>query len=292
MNLQNIIHTLAAQLEPVCTNNTTAEQEVWWLLEKVTNKKKAFLLSHTELLLSAQQQDALASMIKQRVQDRKPLQYIIGSVPFCGLEITVEPPILIPRPETEEWVTWLIEQLAPMHNNALHILDLCTGSGCIALALAQSLPTATVTGIDINPQAIRLADKNKRLNNISNASFVQSDLFSGIDPKVSFDLIVSNPPYISTQEYTQLSPEVKQWEDHNALVAPQEGLAFYHAIAKHAKQYLAQQSPLTNTPCPRIVVELGTNAHSVQQIFSDANYKRTLVYNDLQGAFRWAGVWI
>ena len=102
-----------------------------------------------------------------------------------GSEIFVEPPILIPRPETEQLTSWLIEKLKKVKNEKLNILDLCSGSGCISLALASALPNAFIVGADINPQAITLAQKNKKHNKIENATFIQSDLYSNIYQDIS-----------------------------------------------------------------------------------------------------------
>ena len=153
------------------------EQHAWWILESITNKKKANLIAHETITLTSDQQQKLDSWIDQLINKNIPLQYLIGSVPFIDLEILVETPTLIPRPETEEWCVNLIEQLNKLSHKKLTVLDLCSGSGCITLALAQAFPAAHVYGLDISDKAIALAQKNAIHNRISNATFLHSDLF-------------------------------------------------------------------------------------------------------------------
>lgn len=279
----DLINAVRDELLPCVGSIQEATQEAWWLLEKLLDETKLSLLTSEVVELSSQQLAILNRWVNDRVQKKKPLQYILGSVPFCDLEILVEPPILIPRPETEEWVTWLIDQLAQAQEKPLKILDLCTGSGCIALALAQALPQATVIGIDINPQAIELAEKNKAHNRISNVTFMLSDLDQVLTQDMRFDLIVSNPPYLAQAEYDNLDPEVKQWEDVRALVAENDGLDFYRRIAQIAALRLAKN----NVSFPVIVLELGTVSEPIQEILKKAGFKGVSLHTDIQGKRRW-----
>lgn len=276
MNVRDTIKTITTQLMTVCADKQTAHQEAWWLLEKAMGKKQTTLI--TDGTLSNKQEQMLLEWVRQRVQNKKPLQYILGSVPFCNLEILVEPPILIPRPETEEWVTWLISQL---ENKPLNILDIGAGSGAIALALAQVLPEAQVTGIDINEQAIALANKNKAHNNITNATFLMSDLFEQLHDK-TFDLIVSNPPYITEKEYATLNEQVTRWEDKQALVANDEGLAIYKQIIQDASNYL---NATLNTP--NIVLEIGYTQGPAVSMLLEKEFVDITVHQDLEGKDRW-----
>ena len=290
--IREFITTLTTQLRAVCDNQHAAEFEAWLVMEHVSGKSKAQLLAAESVDLSRAQQQQLNDMLTQRIEHKKPLNYLLGWVPFCDLKIIVESPILIPRPETEELVTWLLEQLQPVRDQGLRILDLCTGSGCIALALAKHLPKAQIVGIDINPQAVALANKNKEHNRIHNAEFIESDLYQKLDPNKPFDLIVSNPPYISHAEYQQLSSQIKQWEDRNALVADNEGLLFYERIARAARSYLKHNSTVVKHRIPCIVVELGTSPKAVQKIFADNGFGTVSVHRDLQGVERWVGVYL
>ena len=160
------------------------EQEAWWLVQKITSKNKSFLLLNRTIQLTSDQEITLFKWVNERI-NKKPLQYILGSVPFCNLDILVKPPILIPRPETEEWSSDLIKKLP---NIPLNILDLCSGSGCITLALTKALPKARVIGLDIEQEAIDLALENKRHNDIHNVDFIKSDLYEAVHHK-TFDLI-------------------------------------------------------------------------------------------------------
>jgi release factor glutamine methyltransferase len=277
-------------------------QELWWLLEKVTGKSKTQLLTQKELELTGTQEEKLNEFINLRVNGKKPLQYILGSVPFCDLEILVEPPILIPRPETEEWCSWVIEQRPSIHSSSLKaskntrdenqnkkniplkILDLCCGTGCIGLALAKALPNAAITGIDKNPRAIKLSEKNKNHNKIENIKFIESDLFTNIPENTKFDLIVSNPPYIPEKDFKTLSPDVTQWEDKDALVAQDEGLAFYKKIVSTARDFL--NPPQNNLPS--IVFEFGINQEDdVKKILEQNNFKNIEVFKDSYNVARW-----
>lgn len=215
-----------------------SESEAWWLLQHITNKNKAeLLLGHK---LTTQEQHALNDAIKLLTHKYKPLSYILGFVPFLNLKIQVQPPILIPRHETEEWVEKIINAYGSKKNEIKTILDIGTGSGCIALALASHFPNAHVTAIDINPQALTLAAQNAQLNNIENISFLQSNLFESINKNQHFDLIVSNPPYIDSEKLNSLPKQVAQWEDHHALFTADHGLEIIKQILTIAPQFLTK----------------------------------------------------
>lgn len=228
---------------------TSAQQEARWIIAHARETDVATLLAHKNTTVDNRTVNTVQNMLHARTIKHKPLGYILGHVPFCELTIQVAPPTLIPRMETEEWVTGLIQKLAS-HNAPLRILDLCTGSGCIALALAHHLPHATVIGVDIAPEAVRLAQQNATILGITNVSFQESDLFPG----GTFDLIVSNPPYLSSDEWDELAPSVKVWESDVALVARNNGLALYEQIISSARTHLSNALP---APLPQLVFEIG-----------------------------------
>ncbi|MFA5306462.1 MAG: peptide chain release factor N(5)-glutamine methyltransferase [Candidatus Babeliales bacterium] len=281
------IKQLCAKLCACCTTEHEARQEAMILLAHVMQINQAQLLARTSITLTKPHQQQLDQELHARIDEHKPLAYILGSVPFCNLDILVEPPILIPRPETEEWVSWLIEQCTPVRNQACTILDLCTGTGCIALALAQALPHARVTGVDKNPTAIALAQKNKDHNALSNVEFVQGDLCAPLPQDICYDLIVSNPPYIAEKEYQSLAPEITHWEDKQALVAPNDGLEFYQRLAYEAARFLCPESIFSGCNLPRMVVELGTEPEKVADIYRKAGFSRVKIHYDLQDKERW-----
>lgn len=216
--------------------------EAWWLLEHICNKTKVQLLGIETL--TKQEQQLLDATLEQITKHHKPLAYIIGSVPFLDLTIKVQPPMLIPRHETEEWVDLLIKRLEP-HKHEIHsILDIGTGSGCIAIAIAKAFPKAHIVALDINPKALNLAQDNATSNNIQNVTFLQSDLFGNIPTNHRFDLIISNPPYIDPALQSTLLPEVTNWEDHGALFAPQKGIEIIEKILEKASCFLHNSTTL------------------------------------------------
>jgi len=286
-NIQDIITASKKKLKAVCEHDHIAEQETWWMLEHLTNKKRAELLLNSCLELTPAQHEKLELWIHERVTEHKPLQYILGSVPFCDLEILVRPPILIPRPETEEWVTWLIQKLEPVKDQKLLLLDLCTGSGCIALALAKNLPNAHVIGIDKNPQAIVLAQKNQEHTQISNVTFMLSDMYEVLKPEQQFDLIVSNPPYLAAHEFAGLDQSVRAWEDYNALVADDQGYALYDRLLSQAKKYLKNNSVLCDNAIPQVVFEIGIAQRSIDSWLTKFTFNKIEINRDLEGVARW-----
>jgi release factor glutamine methyltransferase len=286
------IKKLILKLLPACQNPVLAEQEAWWLLEAVTHKSKFELLLIGHLDIGQDARALLDAMIEKRVHEHQPLQYILGTVPFCGLTIHVRPPILIPRPETEEWVSWLIESYKQAGITTFTALDLCTGSGCIGLALAKHFPHATVLGIDLNPEAIELANINKSANNLTNISFTTSNMFSNLPANSTYDLIVSNPPYLSPEEYQALDKEVLIWEDKNALVGEQDGMFFYHEILQRAPLFLRPTSPDKKT-VPNIVMEIGPAQEiHLEQMLKTLHLAKYAIARDLQGKQRWISLTI
>ena len=161
-----------------------------------------------------------------------PAQYIIGHAEFYGMQLKVDERVLIPRPETEELVKLILTE-NPEKN--LKVLDIGTGSGAIALALAKNRPDWSVTATDISQDALELATENANVQNL-NLSFIKSDCFSEISSK--YDIIVSNPPYISRADETEVGLNVLHSEPHLALFADEDGLAIYRRIAESSKDYL------------------------------------------------------
>lgn len=287
-SLNTVIARTTEQLLPICRTSHAAQAESWWLIEKLTSRRRVDLIAQQDFSLTQPQLEQLQRWVFERTHHNKPLQYILGSVPFCNLEILVEPPILIPRPETEEWCAWLIDLYQPLKHHPLTILDLCSGSGCIALALAQAFPMAKVIGCDISPKALALANKNKTHNAITNVLFIHSDLYQSLDQETTFDLIVGNPPYIAPDEYSHLSNQVKDWEDKIALVAQNHGFAILEKIISDARIHLKQPSITTAIQLPRIVLEHGRDQEThLKEIAQKAGLEHILEHKDLEGIYRW-----
>jgi release factor glutamine methyltransferase len=211
-----------------------ANQVFRYLIEHVTGRDFGFFLVNKEL--SFKQKSELEKLIDLHVNKNKPLQYILGSVDFIDSKILVEPPILIPRSETEEWVYNLLQQFQHLKNEKLKIVDIGTGSGCIAISLAKFFANSEIFALDINVKALKLAQKNADLNGVKNIEFVESDVFSNFNKKI--DLIVSNPPYISEKDYQNLDKMVKDWEDKIALMVQEEGLFIIRKIIEGSKELL------------------------------------------------------
>ena len=168
----------------------------------------------------------------KRLEDGEPVQYIVGNVDFMGNTIKVNKNVLIPRFETEELVSETIKRIKLVFNTKIDILDLCTGSGCIAISLAKEVDS-NVDATDISKDALEVAKNNSKLNN-TNINFVNTDLYTGINKK--YDVIISNPPYISKDE--EIMDIVYKNEPNIALFADNNGLEFYERILKDIKSIL------------------------------------------------------
>ena len=194
-------------------------------------------LSFTDLVFALQQEvteeeKQFVEEIFKKLAAHIPAQYIIGHAEFFGMQLKVDERVLIPRPETEELVELILTE-NPEKN--LKVLDIGTGSGAIALALAKNRPYWSVTAVDISQDALELATENANAQNL-NLSFIKSDCFSEISSK--YDIIVSNPPYISREDQEEVGLNVLHSEPHLALFADEDGLAIYRRIAEDSKDYL------------------------------------------------------
>lgn len=176
--------------------------------------------------------------ITRRLRDHEPIQYILGETEFFGLQIKVNPTVLIPRQETEELVDWIIKSNA---QQTPYILDIGTGSGCIALALKKAIPTAQVAATDVSEKAIEAATKNAGRNKLE-VNFFYSDIRNyGEKEWRLFDIIVSNPPYVTEKEKGQMQPNVLKYEPEAALFVPEDDpLLYYRHIAHFAQDYLSE----------------------------------------------------
>jgi release factor glutamine methyltransferase len=282
-----LIHNIARDCACVYENPEEQEQVAWWLLEKLTGMSKTALVTQQEIIIPPAQEKTLREWIQEHTKHNKPLQYILGWVPFCDLEIIVEPPILIPRPETEEWCTALIEQLKKIPTQELAILDLCTGSGCIALALAAACKQATIVATDISTQALSLARKNARANKSTNVTFIHSNLYDAIPADLKFDIIVANPPYIAFTEWGTLPVPVKEWEDVGALCAENNGTAIIQQIIDQAHRFLRIDSRLAAVNIPQLIIEIGySQGPIVQKLMQQAGFDPVVIQKDLEGKDR------
>lgn len=223
-------------------------------------------------------------MVERRLR-REPLQYIIGYEEFLGLKLIVGPGVLIPRPETEFMADHAIKQLSALSSQFI-VLDVCTGSGCLALAIAKEFPSFEVYGTDISDVAIDYANMNAWVNGIKNAGFLSGSLFQPIERMASshsdpfkFDLIISNPPYIKRDDIQCLQSEIRDWEPLIALDGGADGLEFYRELIPAARDYLNKDG--------RIIFELGIGqAESITEMLSYSGYSQIETAEDLAGIER------
>ena len=169
-----------------------------------------------------------------RLERHEPIQYVLGETEFCGRPIYVGPGVLIPRPETEELCRWIVEnEVSKVKDEALSILDIGTGSGCIAITLAAEMPKARVTAWDISEEALKVARRNAAHHHVD-VTFEQVDILRSQDP-LTQHIIVSNPPYICNKERAAMAQNVLDYEPHEALFVPDDDpMLFYRAIATYA----------------------------------------------------------
>jgi release factor glutamine methyltransferase len=179
------------------------------------------------------------SLVRRR-GNHEPLQYILGESDFYNVSLRIDSRALIPRPETEELVEWLANTWKERSPGC--ILDLGTGSGAIGIALAKAFPKSEVMAVDIDADALELAQENALGNQIANISFVQSDWFENV--RGCFDLIVANPPYLSSEEWESAEPEVRNYEPVRALCSGMEGAADLLAILRSAKLFMTSGATL------------------------------------------------
>lgn len=221
-------------------------------------------------------QDALS-----RLEQQEPIQYIIGETEFYGLMFKVNPDTLIPRPETEELVEWIIKNHSAQNQDVqLNILDIGTGTGCIAISLAKHLPNAKVYALDVSKNALEVARQNAENNNVS-VQFINDDILNpnGFKSDFKFDIIVSNPPYVRQLEKQEIKPNVLNHEPHLALfVDDHDPLLFYRAICEFSIIYLKEKGTLYF----EINQYLGKGMVDLMQTFSFENVelKQDLFGND------------
>ena len=273
--LKTTTHKLTALYEPF-----HAQTVALWILEKITGSSPASLMVASNRELPVDQQKHLTDLLSRLINQKYPLQYLLGSTPFGSLDILCKEPVLIPRPETEHWVNEVIEHLKPFIDQPLTILDMCTGSGCIGLSLAHAFKKSTVHAVDNASHALELAHDNAAHNDITNFIVHSSDGFTQLDPSLRFDLIVSNPPYIDNEVYTTLEPVVKDWEDKNALVADNHGLALYERFAVDVPAWLKKDS-IIPSEYSRVIMEIGFDqGSSVSALFKAAGFNQIMVKKD------------
>ncbi|MDD3049525.1 MAG: peptide chain release factor N(5)-glutamine methyltransferase [Candidatus Cloacimonetes bacterium] len=242
------------------------------LISHILNCPRLDLYLNYDKPLSPEERNKIKKAVVRRA-NHEPLQYIIGEIHFLNCKIKTDKRALIPRPETELLSDIIIKYDCNKHR----ILDIGTGSGAIAVTLAKNNPDSFVSAVDISLDALALARENAEINSVDNIEFIHSDIWENINKK--FNLIVSNPPYISQNEYDNLQPEITQFEPITALVAPDDGLFFYNQIITKSANYLEDSGML--------FLEIGYNqGDSIKRIFRESSLKLLSIDKDLSGRER------
>ena len=219
------------------------------LLAQVLKLPRMKLYLNFERELTDSEADEMRELVRRR-GTREPLQHILGSVSFCGLEIAVNQSVLVPRPETELLAEAGWQFLSTRAPEASAALDFGTGSGCIAIAVAAKCQPARVTAVDVSAAALAVARANAQRHGLEQRiEFIQADALTGLPSSVRFDLVVSNPPYIPHDEISSLQPEVRDFDPPLALDGGEDGLDFYRR--------LAAESPGILKPGGRLMLEFG-----------------------------------
>lgn len=250
-----------------------AELDARLLLEYVMGTDRNYLYVHGDDIVPSGKITEFRELIEKRVK-RIPIQHLIGSVGFMGLDFIVNENVLIPRQDTE----CLVEEALIHAMDGDKILDMCTGSGCILLSIMHYKNDITGVGTDISEEALKVARENAGM---LNARFIQGDLYDALsdDDKNSFDMIVSNPPYIRPDVIETLEPEVKEHEPMLALDGGADGLDFYRRITKGAKDYLKKGG--------RLLYEIGYDqGREVSEIMEKNGFMDVKVIKDLAGLDR------
>lgn len=248
------------------------------LLAHVLGTDKAGLYRALYDSIPPQARENLDKLLQRRIKG-EPISYILGSKEFWSLTFTVGSGVMVPRPETETLVEAALDLLPP--NSSPNILDIGTGSGAIAIALAKERPHASIIAIDISPQALVFARKNAVSHRIKTVTFLEGDLFEPVTERTgSFDLIVSNPPYIPTDQICQLAPGLRDFEPHAAFDGGPDGLELYRRIAAQAHHYLTRGGVL--------LLEVGYDQSTPVQglLTQDGVFSSPEVYRDLGGIER------
>ncbi|MFV8334578.1 peptide chain release factor N(5)-glutamine methyltransferase [Flavobacterium sp. RSP29] len=221
-----------------------AESFFYLILEEKHQLKRIDLALHPDLFFLEAEIVVWNSILEQLKQEI-PIQYLLGKTSFYGLDFEVNENVLIPRPETEELVEWILSNnLIIQKSKNLKILDIGTGSGCIAVSLAKNLPNATVFAIDVSEKALATAKKNAE-NNSVNVTFINQNILETEDLRQQFDIIVSNPPYVRNLEKEEIKKNVLDNEPHLALfVEDNDALIFYKKIAELAQKNLSKNGQL------------------------------------------------
>lgn len=280
MTLAEAILYAADRLSGADITNARLDAEV--LLAHIIRKDRVWLITHRDDRLDDDQQRALADAVRRRA-GREPLQHILGNKEFWGLEFMVNSDVLIPRPETELIMETALAMVRD-RSRPVRIIDLCTGSGCIAVCLAKELTAARVIATDASEKALAVARENARNHGVSSRiRCLEGDLFEPLeelDVRGQIDIIVSNPPYVQTGDLSTLQPEVRDYEPRMALIAGPEGTEIATRIIGNAHGYLKQGGALI------MEMGLGQSEALTRAVEATKAYAKPEILKDLAGIER------
>lgn len=259
----------------------TARLDAETLLAHALALDRAQLLARLTSPISPIQREVFQRLIERRIR-REPLAYITGKREFWSRDFSVTPDVLIPRPETELLVETTLQLAVQSRTSNLHlpihILDIGTGSGCIAITLVKELPSAELWAVDLSPAALTIALDNAQRHDVGKRlHFLRSDLFSSINEDLRFDIIVSNPPYIAQRDFTALQPEVRNWEPRAALDGGKDGLTFYRRLVSESPRRLRSGGWL--------IMEIGAGQCSavMRLVQAQSNFRESFCVQDYAG---------
>ena len=266
--IQDLLRDVAGRLKAAGVDRSFLDAEV--LLSKASGLSRMYLLAHPETELSADTVSKFEGWVCRR-ETREPLAYITGEKEFFGLCFEVTPAVLVPRPETEVLVETAADLLKEIANP--EVADIGVGSGAVAVGIATADPDAVVWGTDTSLVALEIASRNAgRLGVGDRARFIEGDLLSPLVGRL-FDLIVSNPPYIRTEEIARLAPEIANYEPRQALDGGPDGLCYHRRLARDAPEYLKAGGVLA--------VEVGMGqARAVQELFRTGGFQNVRSVQD------------
>ena len=250
-----------------------------FLLMYILDESPQLFSNNLSVQMSKENEDKYFSLIEKHIKEDVPLSHLVGFEYFYDRKFKVTKDVLSPRMETEELIYKVIEYVKASNKNNLKILDLCTGSGIIAITLKKELEQVSVDVIasDISGEAIKVAKENAQNHN-ADIRFIQSDIFNNIDDK--FDIIVSNPPYIDRKDEVTMQDNVLKYDPHLALFAEEEGMYFYRKIIEQANDYLNENGV--------IFFEIGYDQKDKIIKLADLNGYSAEVYKDINGRDRMA----
>ncbi len=278
--MQHLSEYIYNKLSPIYEENEIKSLSQW-IIESVFKMKPHEISLCKDKKISPNDRQRIEDILL-RLENNEPIQYILGETEFYGMTFTVNQDVLIPRPETEELVEWVIREHQKDNRNPLQILDIGTGSGCIAISIAKHLSNASVYAIDISEKAIETAKHNASINQV-NVQFICQDIFKSISSDIlpeKWDIIVSNPPYVSIFEQENMAKHVLDYEPHTALFVPNESpLLFYERIAEFGKDLLKETG--------QIYVETSAlYGEETAKMFRDNGYQNIELRKDISGRDR------